>query len=142
MGFPFISVIVYEFHDFLCFQFLHDVQILFIIQTSIRGCIQKFPDGVDNEIYAYLWYYSLRSNIKGYGCKTYYTDSQNRDTTAPNGRELYYLQFSLHAASPETFGYTIVACRSPHKFHVCCCYSAFIPFTYSHTVNMCRTKVL
>jgi len=23
-----------------------------------------------NEIYAYLWYYSLRSITKGYGCKT------------------------------------------------------------------------
>jgi len=27
---------------------------------------------------------------------------------AHNGRELYHLQFSLQAASPETFGYTIV----------------------------------
>jgi hypothetical protein len=26
----------------------------------------------------------------------------------PSGRELYHLQFSLHAASPETFGYTLV----------------------------------
>jgi hypothetical protein len=30
------------------------------------------------------------------------------DTTAPNGRELYHLQFSLQAASPETFGYTLI----------------------------------
>jgi hypothetical protein len=30
------------------------------------------------------------------------------DTTAPSGRELYHLQFSLQAASPETFGYTLV----------------------------------
>jgi hypothetical protein len=36
-----------------------------------RGCIQKFPDWVDNEIYAYLWYYSLRSNTKGYDVKTH-----------------------------------------------------------------------
>jgi hypothetical protein len=61
-----------------------------------------------NEIYAYLWYYSLRSNTKGYGGKTHYADSQNSDTTAPSGRELYHLQFSLQAASPETFGYTLV----------------------------------
>jgi hypothetical protein len=50
----------------------------------------------------------LRSNTKGYGGKTHYTDSQNSDTTAPHGRELYHLQFSLQAASPETFDYTIV----------------------------------
>jgi hypothetical protein len=50
----------------------------------------------------------LRNNTKGYGGKTHYIDSQNRDTTAPSGRELYHLQFSLQAASPETFGYTLV----------------------------------
>jgi hypothetical protein len=33
---------------------------------------------------------------------------KNRDTTASSGREVYYLQFSLQAASPETFGYTFV----------------------------------
>jgi hypothetical protein len=47
----------------------------------------------------------LRSNTKGYGGKTHKTDSQNSDTTAPSGRELYHLKFSLQAASPETFGY-------------------------------------
>jgi hypothetical protein len=31
-----------------------------------------------------------------------------RDTTASSGRKLYVLQFSLQAASPETFGYTLV----------------------------------
>jgi len=30
---------------------------------------------------AYLRYYSLRSNTKGYGGKTHYTDLQNSDTT-------------------------------------------------------------
>jgi hypothetical protein len=35
-------------------------------------------------------------------------DSLNSDTTAPSGRELYHLQFSLQVASPETFGYTLV----------------------------------
>jgi hypothetical protein len=41
----------------------------------VRGCIQKFPDWVDNEIYAYNNKHSLRSNIKGYGGKTHQTDS-------------------------------------------------------------------
>jgi hypothetical protein len=30
------------------------------------------------------------------------------DTTAPSDRDLYHLQFSLQAASPETSGYTLV----------------------------------
>jgi hypothetical protein len=67
-----------------------------------RGCIHKFPDRVDNEIYAYNNKHTLRSNTKGYGGKTHYTDSQNSDTTACRGRELYHLQLSLQAASPET----------------------------------------
>jgi hypothetical protein len=46
----------------------------------------------------------LRSNANGYGGKTHYTDSQDSDTTARSGREPYHLQFSLQAASPETFG--------------------------------------
>jgi hypothetical protein len=39
------------------------------IDTAVayRGYIQKFPDWVDNEIYAYNNKHSLRSNIKGYG---------------------------------------------------------------------------
>jgi hypothetical protein len=36
------------------------------------------------------------------------TDSRNSDTTAPSGRELYHLQFSLQAASLKTFGYTLI----------------------------------
>jgi hypothetical protein len=52
--------------------------------------------------------HSLRNNTKGYGGKTHWTDSQDSDTTALSGRELYNLQFSLQAASPETFGYTLV----------------------------------
>jgi len=30
----------------------------------------------------------------------------NSDTTAPGGKEQYHLEFSLLAASPETFEYT------------------------------------
>jgi hypothetical protein len=49
-----------------------------------------------NEIYAYNNKHLLRSNTtKGYGGKTHKTDSQNSETTAPSGRELYRLQFSL-----------------------------------------------
>jgi hypothetical protein len=51
---------------------------------NIRGCIKKFPDWVENEIYVCLWYYSLRSNTKGCDGKTHYVDSQNSDTTAPS----------------------------------------------------------
>jgi hypothetical protein len=75
---------------------------------QIQGYIQRFPDWVDNEIYAYNNKHSLRSNTKGYGGKTHYTNSQNSDTTAPSGRKLYHLQFSLQATSPEAFGYTFV----------------------------------
>jgi hypothetical protein len=78
------------------------------IVHNIWRCIEKFPDWVDNEIYAYNNKQSLRSNTKGYGGKTHYTDLQNSDTIAPSGRELYHLQFSLQAASPETFRYTLV----------------------------------
>jgi hypothetical protein len=77
------------------------------LKQCTRWCIQKFPDWAGNEINNNNKH-SLRSNTKGYGGKTHYTDSQNSDTTAPSGRELYYLQFSLQAASPETFGYTLI----------------------------------
>jgi hypothetical protein len=70
----------------------------------VRGYVQKFPDWVYNEIYAYNNKYSLRSNAKGYDGKIHYAESQNRATAAPSGRELYHLQFSLQAASPETLG--------------------------------------
>jgi len=38
---------------------------------SIRECIQKFPDCVDNEINNNNNNYSLRSNTKGCGGKTH-----------------------------------------------------------------------
>jgi hypothetical protein len=50
--------------------------------------------------------HSLRSNTKYYDVKIHEIDSQNSDKTAPGGRELYHLQFSLQAVSPETFGYS------------------------------------
>jgi len=72
----------------------------------VQGCIQKFPDWLSNEIYAYN--NKHLGNTKGYGGKTRYTDSQISNTTVLSGRELYHLQFLLQAASPETFGYTLV----------------------------------
>jgi hypothetical protein len=77
------------------------------IKFTYAWGIQKSPDWVDNEINNNNKH-SLRGNTKGYGGKTHYTDSQNSDTIAPSDRELYHLQFSLQAASPETFGYTLV----------------------------------
>jgi hypothetical protein len=68
---------------------------------GVRRCIQKFSDWAIKK-------HSLRSNTKGFGGKTHYTYSQNSDITEASGRELYHLQFSLQAASPETFGYTLV----------------------------------
>jgi hypothetical protein len=58
--------------------------------------------------------HSLRRNTKGYGDKTRWNVSNNSDTTAPSGRELYHLQFSLQAVIPKTFGYTFV------RLHVFC----------------------
>jgi hypothetical protein len=85
-----------------------------------------FPDWVDNEINNNNNNkHSLRSNIKSYGGKTHQTGSQNNDTTARSGRELYHLQFSLQEASPETFGYTLVLCTE-ECFWEC----------YMHTVTM------
>jgi hypothetical protein len=79
------------------------------VRVLIRECIQKFPDWMDDEINNNNNNkHSLRSNTKSCGCKTLQTDSQNIDTTAPSGRELYHLHFSLQAASPETFGYTLL----------------------------------
>jgi hypothetical protein len=38
---------------------------------DIQGCIQKYPDSVDNEINNNNNKHSLRSNTKGYGGKTH-----------------------------------------------------------------------
>jgi hypothetical protein len=63
--------------------------------TLVRGCIEKFPDWVDNEMYAYNNKHLLISNTSGYCDKTHYSVSQNSDATAPSGRELY--QFAVLA---------------------------------------------
>jgi hypothetical protein len=41
-----------------------------IVSCCLLGCNQKFPDWVDNEMYAYNNKHSLRSNTKGYDDKT------------------------------------------------------------------------
>jgi hypothetical protein len=79
-----------------------------LLQYQVQGYVQKFLDWVNNEINNSNNKHSLRSNTKGHVSKTHLTDSQNSATTAPSGRDLYYLQFSLQAASLETFGYTLV----------------------------------
>jgi hypothetical protein len=83
--------------------------------STKRGCIQKFPDWVDNEINNNNNNnnkHSLRSNTKGYGCKTHLADSQNSETTATSVRELFHWQFSVQAPSSETFGYSLVRCHN------------------------------
>jgi len=50
----------------------------------------------------------FRSNTKSNEGKTHHTDSQNSDIPGCSGREVYHLQSSLQAVSPETSGYTIV----------------------------------
>jgi hypothetical protein len=81
--------------------------------THTGECILKFPDWVDNRTNNNNNKNLLRSNTKGYGSKTHQTESQNSDTTAPSGTELYHLQFSVQAASPESFGYNLIV----HNFH-------------------------
>jgi hypothetical protein len=95
------------------------------ISSKIRQCIQKFPDWADNEINNSNKH-SLRSNKKGYGVKTHYTNSQNGDTTASSGRELYHLQFSLQVASPETSGYTLVYVWKIISNTVMCYFSTYV----------------
>jgi hypothetical protein len=42
-----------------------------MLAAFIGGFIQKFPNWIDNEIYAYNNKHSLRCNTKGYGGKTH-----------------------------------------------------------------------
>jgi hypothetical protein len=72
--------------------------------------------------------HTLRSNTKGYGGRTHRTDSQNSDTTAPSGRDIYYMQFSLQAASPETVGYTLIF---EHRSKFICTLPLFSHFLFA-----------
>jgi len=62
---------------------------------TLKRVYPKVPGLSLNEIDAYNNKHSLRNNTIGYGGKTHQTVSQNSDTTAPSGRELYHLQFKL-----------------------------------------------
>jgi hypothetical protein len=42
---------------------------------------------------------------------------KNSDTTASRDRELYHLPFSLQAAGPENFGYTLIQFIYYDQFH-------------------------
>jgi hypothetical protein len=53
------------------------------------------------------------------------------DTTALSGRRLYHLQFSLQAASPETFGYIFVFLFFPIRF--ISTYFAYCHFLFLHS---------
>jgi hypothetical protein len=92
-------------------------------QTNTNRCLQRDTyEGVSKSFQTgsiTKYTLTMTSNTKGYGSKTHKTDSQNRDTTASSGRELYHLQFLLQAASPETFGYTLI-----------CTYKCTVPISY------------
>jgi hypothetical protein len=59
----------------------------------LRAYIQKFPDWVDNEITINTRWEATQMVMAAK--LTRLTHSQSSDTTAPSGRELYHLQFSL-----------------------------------------------
>jgi len=54
-----VVVKVWELSHVQQFAYQHVLHWVCPITFRIRGCIQKFPDWVDNEIFAYLRYYSL-----------------------------------------------------------------------------------
>jgi hypothetical protein len=59
----------YVFNDVAFKDKLHLTSVKFYVsQTAVRGCIQKFPDWLDNEINNK---HSLRSNTEGCGGKTH-----------------------------------------------------------------------
>jgi hypothetical protein len=51
----------------------------------------------------------IEKQHKGLWCQNSLDWPQNSNTVATSGRELYHLQFSIQAASPESFGYTLVS---------------------------------
>jgi len=62
-----------------------------------------FPDWVNNEINN-----NVEKQHKGLWRQNSLDWLTKIDTISPSGREPYHLQFSLQAASPETFGYILV----------------------------------
>jgi hypothetical protein len=70
--------------------------------TVLQGCMQNFPD------WAITKWTTTIINTRWEATQKVMVAKFTRLThTAPNGREMYHLQFSLQAAGPETFGYTL-----------------------------------
>jgi hypothetical protein len=130
-----VSTLFWRLNYIICPLFTYHINTSTYLhfKLCVRGCIQKFSDWVDKEIYAYNNKHSLRSNTKCYGGKTHYIDSQNSDTSAPSDRDLYHLQFSLQAASLETFGYTVVNSNGD------ICKHSYEPFGSTKTLNLLIT---
>jgi hypothetical protein len=102
---------------------------ILVLRFTMRGAIPPFHQyvfmvwylGKHRDIFNNLTKFN-ETQVTVYRCTRVYTkvsglshneglwrqNSQNSDTTAPSDRELYHLQFSLQAANPETFGYTLV----------------------------------
>jgi hypothetical protein len=80
-----------------------------VFASHVRGCIQKVPDWVDNEIDAYNYKHSLRSNAKGYGGK--FTRLAHKIAIqvhlVPESFTICSSR-SLQAPSPETYGHTLL----------------------------------
>jgi hypothetical protein len=66
-------------------------------------CLVKHRDDVTFTL-LYLW----EATKSVMAAKLTRLTQRNSDTTAPSGRVLYHLQFSLQAVSPESFGYILV----------------------------------
>jgi hypothetical protein len=69
--------------------------------------MQKFPDSVGNEIYAYKNKHSLRRNTMGYGRKIHYTDSKNSDTIAQVAESCTVCSYCSRRPVGN-FGYTLI----------------------------------
>jgi hypothetical protein len=77
------------------------------IPEKVRGRIQKFPDRVIMKYTLTTINTCWEATQRVTAAKLTRLTHKSSDTTAPNGRELYHLQFSLQAVSPETFGYPL-----------------------------------
>jgi hypothetical protein len=101
--------------DFRNKRCTHHLHLLLVPRSRMRGAIpppqqeglSKFSGLSHNEMYA-----NNKTHIEKQHIGLWRQNSLDwltkSDTTASNGREMYHFQFSLQAASPETFGYTLV----------------------------------
>jgi len=110
--------------------------------VSIRWCIQKCSDWVDNEVNNNSNKHSLRSNRKGYGGKNHKIAIHFQ----PSGRKLYHLQLSLQAAGRETFGYTLICgithIKSALGHHFCLNCSCMWPMDCYEILILLDLKIL